>query len=385
MLKVGVVGAGYIGLVHVETLMRMPGIEVAGVADTNEAQLAPVAATHPGLLVTSDYRKLLKDPDIAAIHNCTPNNVHFAVNQAALKAGKHLLSEKPLALTSDQAKKLLDLAEARGLKHAVHFCYRYYPTVQEIAARVRRGEIGPVREVLGHYLQDWLMHDTDYSWRLDPKVSGRSNTVADIGSHWFDLAQFLSASPIVEVMADLNTFVPRRRRPRGAVLTFAGKRKGRTEGVDVKVEDYASILLHFENGARGATTVSQVCAGRKCTIDVQVYGAKAALAWNHERPELLWQGERDRACEVLRENPLLQSPSTRRFARLPSGHPMGYFDAVMNLFSEFYAQVRGDRRPRGQAPAPPDFSVGLDQMRIVEAVLQSHRTKRWVKVKRPRG
>ncbi len=132
MLKVGVIGAGYIGLVHVETLMRMPGISVVGLAGTNEARLAPVAASHPGLLVTTDYRKLLKDPDIAAIHNCTPNNVHFAINRAVLKAGKHLLSEKPLAVTSDQAKTLLDLAEAKGLRHAVHFCYRYYPTVQEI-------------------------------------------------------------------------------------------------------------------------------------------------------------------------------------------------------------------------------------------------------------
>ena len=382
MLKVGVIGAGYIGLVHVETLLRMPGIELAGLAGTNQARLAPLAARHPGLLVTTDHRKLLKDPDIVAIHNCTPNNVHFAINRAALEAGKHLLSEKPLALTSDQAKKLLDLAEAKRLRHAVHFCYRYYPTVQEIAARVRRGEIGAVREVLGHYLQDWLMYDTDYSWRLDPKVTGRTNTVADIGSHWFDLAQFLSGSQIVEVMADLHTFVPKRRRPRGAVLTFAGKPSGPKQSVDVKLEDYASILLHFANGARGATTVSQVCAGRKCTIDVQLYGAKASLAWNHERPELLWKGERDRACEVLRESPLLQSPSTRRFARLPSGHPMGYFDAVLNLFTEFYAQVRGERRPRGQAPAPPDFADGLDQMRIVEAVLESHRTRRWAKVRR---
>jgi len=385
MLEVGVVGAGYIGLVHVETLMRLPGVKVVGLADTSEAQLAAVAARHPELRVTTRYRDLLRDPNIAAIHNCTPNNVHFPINQAALKAGKHLLSEKPLALTSDQAERLLDLAEAKGLRHAVHFCYRYYPTVQEIAARVRRGEIGTVREVLGQYLQDWLMYDTDYSWRLDPKVSGKANSVADIGSHWFDLAQFLSGAKIVEVMADLNTFVPKRRRPKGAALTFAGKQKGRTESVDIKVEDYASILLHFDNGARGATTVSQLCAGRKCTIDVQLYGAKAALAWNHERPELLWKGERDQASEVLRENPLLQSPSTRRFARLPSGHPMGYFDAVFNLFSEFYAQVRGDRRPRSQAPAPPDFAVGLDQMRIVEAVLQSHRTRRWVKVKRPRA
>ena len=226
MLKVGVIGAGYIGLVHVETLMRMPGVEVVAVADSNEAQLASVARLHPGLRVTTDYRTLLRDREIAAIHNCTPNHAHYTVNRAVLNADKHLLSEKPLALSSDQAKRLLDLAEARGLKHAVHFCYRYYPTVQEIAARVRSGEIGRVREVLGHYLQDWLMYDTDYSWRLDPKVSGRSNTVADIGSHWFDLAQFLSGAKIVEVMADLNTFVPKRRRPKGAALTFAGKRTG---------------------------------------------------------------------------------------------------------------------------------------------------------------
>jgi predicted dehydrogenase len=380
MKTVGVIGAGYIGSVHIQTLMRIPGVQVKTVADTNKALLEQLAARLAIPIVTTDYRELLDDPDICAIHNCTPNSVHFAINKEILEAGKHILSEKPLSVTSAEAMTLRDLALARGVVNGINFCYRYYPVVQEAAVRIRRGDIGTVREIVGHYLQDWLLFDTDYSWRLDRAVAGASCTVADIGSHWFDLAQFLSGSRIVEVMADLETFVPVRKRPRGEVLTFAGSADIAYDNVPVELEDYGSVLLHFDNGARGATTVSQLCAGRKCTIDIQVYGSGAGIAWNHEQPSTIWTGQRDRSCEELRENPLLQDPSTSRFARLPSGHPMGYFDAVYNLFSDFYMNVDARMGKGGAEVAIPDFETGYYQMRIIEAAVASNAQKRWVTV-----
>lgn len=380
MIKTAVIGAGYIGMVHLETLMRIPGIQVQAVAEANEGLRNTLAAKFNVPVVTADYRRILDDPEIVAVHNCTPNHVHFEINQAIAQAGKHIMSEKPLCVTSEESRVLNDLVAKKNLVNGINFCYRYYPTVQEAAARVRRGDIGAVQEIVGAYLQDWLLYETDYSWRLEKKYAGGSNTVADIGCHWFDLAQFVSGAKISEVMADLHTFVPVRKRPKGTVLTFAKDDKMEYDDIKIELEDYASILLHFDNGARGVTTVSELCAGRKCALDVQLYGSKSALSWSHEDPAVLWQGRRDEACGLFRENPIQQDPSTRRFARLPSGHPMGYFDAVLNLFNDFYTLVRAKQKNEKCDIQIPDFAVGHNQMQIIEAVLKSQKEGRWVKV-----
>lgn len=380
MIRTAVIGTGYIGMVHIENLMRLPGVQVVAVADANESLLDSVRKSYEFDLITQDVDELLKRSDIDVVHNCTPNNVHYEINKAIMESGKHIFSEKPLSTTAKEAKELLDMAESNGLAHGINFCYRYYPTVQEAAAKVRNGEIGEVREILGSYLQDWLLFDTDYSWRLDKSVSGTSNTVADIGCHWFDLAQFISGCNITGVLGDLKTFIPKRKRPSGAVLSFAGGSEQETEDVNIEVEDYASVLLRFDTGARGVTSVSQLCAGRKCRIDMQVYGSTSALAWNHEDPSVLWQGHRDRACEYLRENALLQHESTSRFARLPSGHPMGYHDAVFNLFRDYYQNVRDKMNGNSGSNSVPDFRVGHNQMQIVEAALESAKTESWAKV-----
>ncbi len=379
--KVAVIGTGYIGAVHVEQLLRMPGVEIVGVADRNIALARDVAARFGIARVYDSAEQVLADSAVEVIHNCTPNHLHYDLNCRALAAGKEVFSEKPLALNAAESADLAQRAARQGAVTGVGFCYRYYPVVQEAAARVARGDIGTVFNVMGSYLQDWLLYDTDFNWRLNPDMAGRSNIMGDLGSHWCDLAQFVTGLKIVEVMADLRTTHPVRKRPKsGEALTFAKAGPSDYEEVPVKLDDYAAVLLRFENGARGTFTTSQLAAGRKCHIDLQVYGSKGALAWNHERQAELWVGHRDTANEVFIESPLLQTEATRRHARLPSGHPMGYMDAMWNLFADFYLAI--DLKRQGKKPdyRYPDFAAGHAEMQVLEAALASHHSGAWTRV-----
>ncbi len=371
MIKIAIVGLGYIGKVHLETLLRIPGVKVVALAGRRLGPLEDLAVKHAIPTVTSDYRTLLEDSSIDVIHNCTPNHMHFQVNHDFINAGKHVFSEKPLARTSQETRALLELAKAKDVLTAINFCYRYYPAVQEAAVRIRNEELGKVYTVMGSYLQDWLLYDTDYDWRLEQSVAGDSNVIADIGSHWFHLAQFMVGSRITEVMADLKTTLPIRKKPEG---------EDGLHEFPVEVEDYGSVLLHFANGASGVFTVSQLAAGKKCAIDVQVYGSQSALQWNHERSTELWIGHRDRANEVLMESPQLQQGSSKRYALLPTGHPMGYYDAVFNLFTDFYHALALKKQGKESPVALPDFNEGHRELLITEAILKSQREKKWVQV-----
>ncbi|HBG02172.1 MAG TPA: dehydrogenase [Firmicutes bacterium] len=371
MTRIAIIGLGYIGKVHLETLLRIPGVQVVALVGRRMGPLEVLAAKYGIPKVTTNYRTLLEDPSIDVIHNCTPNDLHFEVNRAFIQAGKHIFSEKPLARTSQETRTLVELAKGKNVLTAINFCYRYYPAVQEAALRIRNKELGEVYTVMGSYLQDWLLYDTDYDWRLEQSIAGNSNVIADIGSHWFNLAQFMVGSQITEVMADLKTTLPIRKKPEGD--------GGFTE-YPVTVEDYGSVLLHFANGACGVFTVSQLAAGKKCAIDVHVYGSQSALRWNHERSAELWIGHRDRANEVLMESPQLQHRESKRYALLPTGHPMGYHDAVFNLFTDFYNALALKKQGKESSVALPDFSEGHRELMITEAILQSHREKRWVQV-----
>lgn len=381
-IKVAIIGMGYIGKVHLDTLLRVPGLEVVAISDVNEKILAELAEAYAIPTYTTDWEELLDDQEITAFHNCTPNHLHFEINKTLLEHGKHILSEKPLCLSKDQARELRDLAEENHCITGINHCYRFYPSVQEMAQRVRKGEIGEVHTVFGSYFQDWLLYETDYNWRLDTKFTGRSNTMADIGSHWMDLAQFISNLDVVEVMADLNTIHPVRKKATKEYLTYAKPEGADFEDVPVEVDDYGSVLLHFENGAHGCFSVCQVAAGRKCTIDVQVYGTKTAYAWNHETPAQFWVGHREAGNTILFENAQLFHKESGKFAHLPAGHPLGYYDAVFNLFSEFYRSIDAQAAGEEYETPLPTFDQGYKMMSLIEAILTSHHEKRWVTVSR---
>jgi predicted dehydrogenase len=380
--KIGLIGTGYIGMVHLEMLRRIASADVMAVADSNE-KLGRAAAEKLG--VPKVYRsgeELINDRDIEVVHNCAPNNVHFDLNKQAIESGKDVLSEKPLSLTSKESAELVRLADRHKTLTAIDFCYRYYPVVQEAAARVRRGDLGEVRAFMGHFLQDWLFYDSDYSWRLDPSVAGAANVIADLGSHFCDLVQFVTGRKIVEVMAELHTCIPRRKKPKAGVLAFSTQVGGEYEAVDIKLDDYASLFLRLDNGARGNFTTCQVAAGRKVDLELQVFGTKESYAWSHVHPNALWVGHREKGNEVFYESSQLQAEDTRKYAALPTGHPMGYHDAVYNLFRDYYEALAAKREGKPFTVRFPDFHTGHEAMCVLGAAVESHKAGRWVKVQK---
>jgi predicted dehydrogenase len=379
-MKVGLIGTGYIGLVHLEIVRRLVEVEVVAVADCDLGR-ARAAADKLGIpKVYGCGEDLIADEEVEVVHNCTPNHLHFDLNRRALVARKSLLSEKPLALDSRESGELVSLARQHGTLTAINFCYRYYPVVQEAAARVRRGELGDVRAFVGHFLQDWLFFETDYSWRLDPKVAGRANVVADLGSHWCDLVQFITGRKIIEVMAELHTCLPKRRRPISGALSFGAGQAGESEDVDIPLDDYAALFLRLDNGARGNFTTCQVAAGRKVDIEIQVFGSKESYAWSHVHPNVLWIGRRDRPNEIFYESSTLQAEETRKYAALPTGHPMGYHDAVYNLFRDYYSALAARREGKPYLATFPDFQTGHEAMTIIDAAVESARRGTWVRL-----
>ena len=377
MITVGIIGTGYIGPVHLEALRRLEGIRVKAVCDVNLALAQQTAKRFDIPYAFDSHERILNDGDIDVIHNCTPNKYHYPINKQALERGKHVLSEKPLAMNLAEAAELVELADRMGVVNGINFCYRYYPVVQEMAARVKRGDLGAVRMVSGSYYQDWLSRATDYSWRLEKSESGESNITADLGSHWFDLVQFVTGLTVQEVMGDFASLLPRRQKPRKQALAFAAAGDSGTEEVDVELEDYSATLFRLSNGAPGSFSTCQACAGRKSDTEFQVYGSGCSLAWNHKRSTELWIGHREKPNEILTEAPALLDPGIARYASLPGGHPLGYHDAELNLFGDFYQAVRGNPVP---PHARPDFKTGHDEMKILAAIVASNRTRQWQKV-----
>ena len=378
--KVGLIGTGYIGIIHLEMLRRFAEIEIVAVADNNPQSANDVANKFNVPKVFYNASELIQDNQVEIIHNCTPNNLHFQINSEAIKASKDVLSEKPLALNSKESSDLVALAEKFNTVHGVNFCYRYYPVLQEAAARVRKGNLGDVRLVLGHFLQDWLSFETDYSWRLDPKAAGISNTMADLGSHWCDLVQFVTGLKITEIMAEFHTILPTRKKPKSGPLSFSVSQNDDVEEVKIPVEDYATIFIRLENGARGNFSTCQLAIGKKVDIDLQVYGSKESYSWNHVHPNAITIGHRDKANEIFYESPILQTEDTRKYASLPTGHPIGYHDTIFNFFTDYYAAVAAKRDGKKIQTNFPDFYDGHSEMKIIEAALRSSRSGGWEKV-----
>jgi predicted dehydrogenase len=383
VIDVAVIGSGFMGAAHVDALRRVPGVRVAAIASTDRRRAQELADQFDIPHVFNDWRTLLDRPDVHAVHNCTPNNLHYDVNRSLIEAGKHVLSEKPLTMTSAESADLVRLARARGVVTAINFNYRGYPLVQQAHGMVRRGDLGALFLVHGHYLQDWLLHDTDYTWRLESGVSGASRAVADIGSHWCDLVQFVTGRKITRVFAHLFRAHETRKKPRHAVETYKGKEHGppqEYEEVPIDTEDGAFVLTELEGGLRGSLTVSQVSAGRKNRQWIEIDGSRSAIAWNQEEPNQLWVGHRDRANEVLDKDPALLDENARSYAHYPGGHPEGYPEGPRNLFRNFYRYIRDGGRP-GHDPADfPTFEDGHAEVVIVEAVLRSHQRRAWVDV-----
>ncbi|MFN8353613.1 MAG: Gfo/Idh/MocA family oxidoreductase [Spirosomataceae bacterium] len=379
-IKVAVAGVGFIGPAHIEALRRNPNIEVVSILHPIPGE-ADVKAEQLGIPKAHlNYDDLIADESVQVVHVCTPNNLHFEQAKKALLAGKHVICEKPLATTIAEAEELVELAAKTGLVNAVHFNLRYYPIVRQMKVMREKGELGDLYSVIGTYLQDWLFHQTDYNWRLEPDKSGDSRAIADIGSHLMDLIEYISGNKISAVMADFNTVHKTRKKPLKAVETYSGKMLQPEDYQDVPIntEDFASVLLRFENGAKGVVTVSQVSAGRKNRVDLEFSGSKETFHWCSESPNNLWIGQRDGANQLLMRDPSLFHREAASVISFPGGHNEGFPDTSKQMFKEVYAAIRAGKQPDN--PTYPTFADGLRELLICERIIESHRKQAWVTV-----
>ncbi len=376
-INAAIIGLGFVGRAHLDALRRL-GITVQGVLGSTPERSKAIRDALELPRAYASLEELAADPSLRVVHLCTPNNEHFQEASQLLRAGKHVMCEKPLALDSRESAALVSLAKETGRVGAVSYNLRYYPLCQEARALIRKGAIGQVRLVHGSFLQDWLLFPTDWNWRLDAKIGGELRAVSDIGTHWLDLVAWMTNSKVSELCADLATVLPTRRKPKGRVETFQKAGAAETTEVLMTTDDYASVLLHFENDAHGVMTVSQVSAGRKARLWFEIDGSEASLAFDSESPNSLWIGRRERASEVLPKDPALQSPESRGYAAYPGGHPEGYPDTFVQLFKDFYAYIAG-----GDFRAPrtfPTFETGHEELLLCEAIAESAQKRSWVSV-----
>ncbi|MCF8260914.1 MAG: Gfo/Idh/MocA family oxidoreductase [Melioribacteraceae bacterium] len=382
-IKTAVIGSGFMGGAHIEALQRIGGVDVVAISSDDRPSAKALQEKYSIEKFYEDWRDVMTDGEIQAVHNCTPNFLHFEINKAAIEAGKHIFSEKPLTLTSRESQDLLNLLKENNVVNAVNFNYRFYPLIQNARVEIEKGNLGNLYLVHGNYLQDWLYFDTDYNWRLETELSGVSRAVADIGSHWCDLIQFVTGHKINRVFANLITIHTKRKKPTKEVETFEGKEESASTDyneIEIKTEDAGSILIQLENGTQGVFTVSQVSAGRKNHFSFEIDGSKKAIAWNQERPNEMWIGYREKPNEVLIKDPSLIDESVRKYAAYPGGHPEGYPDGPKNSFANFYDFIRNGKDPNKDHVDFPTFADGHVENKIVEAIIKSNQDQKWVEV-----
>jgi predicted dehydrogenase len=374
-LRAAVIGTGFVGPFHVDAIRRAGYAAVAWLVGSNPERTRARAAALGVPGATNDPDEVFRDADVDVVHVCTPNDSHVDLAERALRAGKHVVVEKPLALNSADARGLQALAAERGLHGAVAFTYRGYPMVRKAQQLVADGAIGSLRLVHGAYLQDWLSTDVDYNWRLEP-AAGRSRAVADIGSHWFNTAEYVSGDRITAVCADFATFLPVRQRPAVAAVAFA-ESTGERVPVEIGSEDAATVLVRFASGARGAMVLSQVSPGHRNAFTLELAGSDASLAWAQEVPERLWIGTRDDERTMVRP---LAAPPAVGVPSLPAGHPEGWAEALRDVMRSFYGAVAEALDPAADSLPYPSLADGVRAVDLVAAAVESARSGGWVQV-----
>jgi predicted dehydrogenase len=377
-VRTAVLGSGFMGRVHIEAIRRLGYVDVVGLASKALDNARQLAIEFGIDRIESDYRKLLDDKSIDAVHICTRNGAHFEMAKDALAAGKHVLCEKPLAISVEEARALVELARKSGLRNAVNHNLRFYPLVQQMRRMLEDGELGDILSVQGSYLQDWLLYETDWNWRVLADQGGPSRCLADIGSHWCDMAEHVTGRRITAVCTDLQIFHETRKQPSGPIASFDNKLSQPSGYIEVPVdtEDYGTTMFHMGDGTRGNFTASQVAAGRKNRLYIEIHGTKASVGWSQETPNELWIGCRDDRNQLLVKDPSFMDAEARRYADLPGGHTEGYGSTHKQLFRRFYASIADPEAPADY----PQFADGLRQLAILQAELESNRRRGWVDV-----
>lgn len=376
-ISAAVIGTGFIGTVHIQALRRL-GINVTGVLGSSPERTAVRAGV---LAVAKSYlslEQLLKDESVKVVHVTSPNHAHYEQVKQILAAGRHVICEKPLAMTVFQSADMVKLAEASGLIAAVCYNTRFYPLNQHARGMVQASDLGDIRFVTGHYHQDWLAKPTDWNWRLETDEGGTLRSVGDIGTHWLDLTSFITGQRVTAVMAELSTFIKERQKPKGPVETFTKTQGSATETRKIETDDAATILLRYANGARGVMSTSQINVGRKNSLQWDIAGSAASAAWNSETPDHLWIGHRDQPNQILQRDGALMNRLGAAAASLPGGHVEGFADTFFALFRQIYGDIANGKRAPSSSYA--SFEDGHHEMQICDAVIKSARTGVWVDV-----
>jgi predicted dehydrogenase len=378
--KIGVIGVGFIGPAHMEAIRRQ-GHEVVALAESDQETAEKAAERLMVSKAYGDYHDLLADPEIDIVHVASPNYLHFEHSKNALEAGKHVICEKPLAMTAEESEKLVELAEETNLVNAVNFNLRYYPLIQDAKARLEDGELGDrIYIIQGSYLQDWLLLETDWNWRLEPELGGDLRAIADIGSHWMDLVTFITGKKITSVFADFATFIPVRKKPKKKIDTFGSKMQFDIEYEEktISTEDFATVLFKFEGGTRGVMSVSQVSSGRKNRLFLEINGSESSLIWDSEMPNQMTIGHRPEPNQLIIKDPALMKKAAQWSASYPGGHAEGFPDTFKQLQKSVYQYIA-----KGDFNSVPNFPTFLDGHHIIlidEAILKSVKEQRWVDV-----
>ncbi|MEA3208842.1 MAG: hypothetical protein QOE70_1899 [Chthoniobacter sp.] len=384
-LRAGVIGTGFIGPVHIENLRRL-GVQVTALCGSTKS--ARATAQKWGIAEVFgdyDYRAMLRSPNVDVVHITSPNKVHVEQALAALAAGKHVVCEKPLGMTPKETAKVVAAAKQKGSPvFAVNYMCRFFPAVLQMRALVQRGDLGRIIHVQGHFFQDWLLHETDYNWRLLASEGGKLRAVGDIGTHWIDAVSFILGAKVARVFAHLERLHQTRLRPTGEVQTFAQGNPATMVSYPVDTEDFGSLLLKFDRakhgfaaGVHANAAISQVAAGWKCSLSLGIYGTKASVRWDLEQPNEIIVGRRDEPNQILQRGTAGFSEDVAGFTDYPGGHPEGFADAHKMQYRAVYEHIASGRR------TPVLFATAADghhEVRLCEAILQSDRARQWVKV-----
>jgi predicted dehydrogenase len=371
-IGMGLIGPGFVAAHHVDAVRRLGDVDVVAIAGSSQQSADRKAREYKVDRAYGDYHALIADPDVQVIHNTTPNYLHLPVTLAALAAGKHVISDKPLAVNPTEGRTLRDAAIAAKVAHVVTFNYRGNPLVQQARGMIARGESGAVSFVHGHYLQDWMSDPNVYSWRSEPSKGGTSSALGDIGSHWCDLAEHVSGLKIISVLADITTVIPVRYSAGVSAEAFSTKTSGERTPVTVEAEDLASVLLRFENGSKGCFSVGQVLPGHKNDLVLEVNGLTTSLKWKQEQQNELWIGHSKQPNAVMAKDPSLVSPDALRYVHLPGGHQESWADAFCNLMRDAYAWIAEGGAPEAKPAMLPTFNDGYRSTCLVDAMLRSH-------------
>ncbi len=372
-----VIGTGFIGTVHVESIRRT-GVTVKGVL-SGSAESTKRGAEN--LSVATQYKsvqEICSDKDVTVVHVTSPNALHYPQVKQLMSSGKHVICEKPLALTANEGIDLLNLANKSGLVNATCFNTRFYPMVHEARSIVKSDLIGIPRYIKGHYHQDWLTLESDWNWRLEAELAGQLRAVADIGSHLIDQICFVSGLEIFEVMAELHTLVQTRQKPTGPVQTFTIDTSTQRESVKMSSDDAAGILIRFTNGARATISISQISSGRKNSLNWEISGPAGSLAFDSENPEQLWIGHRGQPNQIFHKDPSMLSPSASKISFYPGGHVEGFSETFRGLFESVYADIESDSRSANY----PTFADGVRSLQVTDAIAESSQKSSWIKVNR---